>query len=393
MPLTALEVTKATAATKPLRLTDGRGLYLLVKPKGQKWWRYDYRFEGKRKTISLGVYPDVSLADARRKHEDARRLLADGNDPSRQRQEKKAAIEELAHNSFGAVFVRWFAKDRAKWAAATAAYKKQRMDDGVLPWLGARPIADIDAPELLVVIRRIEERGAFETAKRVLNTCSQVFRYGIQTGICANDPAQALKGALTARRVSHLAAVVDPAGVAALMRVIQAYQGNFVVRTAFRLAPLLFVRPGELRKARRADVDLDAARWSFTASKTGHAHIVPLATQAVVMLRELHPLTGHAEYVFPSNRSYSRPMSENTLRAALISSGYDGDHHTGHGFRAMARTLLDEELGFAPHLIELQLGHRVKDALGRAYNRTKHLPERVAMMQRWADYLEGLRDG
>ncbi len=392
MPLTAMQVKNAKATEKAKKISDGRGLYLLLTLRGSKLWRFDYRFDGKRKTLALGCYPDVSLSEARYQHEEARRLLAQGQDPSTVKQQAKQAQRAAVADTFGAVFEEWFAKDKDKWVAATQNYKRRRMDADVLPWLAHRPLAEIRAPELLAVLRRIEDRGALEMTKRVLNLLGEVFRYGIQTGRIEVDPSRALGGAIKTRRVRHMAALTDPAEVAALLRATAAYRGSFPVQIGLRLAPLLFVRPGELRAARWEDVDLTKALWSFTASKTGYAHIVPLAHQAIALFHELLPLTGHGELVFPSARSNARPMSENTLRAALIACGYDGTRHTVHGFRATARTLLDEELGFAPHLIEHQLGHRVKDALGRAYNRTKHLPARREMMQRWADYLEDLRD-
>ncbi len=308
------------------------------------------------------------------------------------RQQRKASNNVAAANSFGAVASEWFERQRSVWSSRHAERIWRRIEQDVLPWLGHRPLSDIRPPEVLRVLRRIEERGAIETAHRLLQYCGKIFRYAVATGRIDSDPCRDLHTALRPVQDTHLAAITEPDQVARLLRAMQGYEASLVVRTSLRLAPLVFVRPGELRKARWRDIDFERCEWRYDVSKTGTQHIVPLSRQALNLLKEVQPLTGTGEYVFPSSRGRGRPMSENTLSAALRALGYDGSTHTVHGFRAMARTLLDEELGFAPHLIEHQLGHRVKDALGRAYNRTKHLPERHEMMQRWADYLEQLQD-
>jgi integrase len=257
--------------------------------------------------------------------------------------------------------------------------------------MGPQPISEITPPELLGVMRRIENRGAIETAHRAMQNCSQIFRYAVATGRCARDPSQDLKGALAPTKTRHFPAITEPKAIGELLHAIESYQGSLVVKSALRMAPLVFVRPGELRTAEWKDIDLDGAEWRFIVSKTNTAHIVPLSNQAIGILRELQPLTSHGTKVFPGNRGEGRPMSENTINAALRYLGYDNETMTGHGFRAMARTLLDEVLGFPPHIIEHQLAHAVRDPLGRAYNRTSHLPERKQMMQEWANYLDKLR--
>ena len=392
MPLTDVAIRKASPADKPYKLTDGQGLYLLVNTAG-KYWRVNYRFAGKYKTLALGTYPDIGLADARERLKDARRLLANDTDPALVKKVQKATRKEASANSFEAVAREWYAKYSPAWATSHADRILRRLDVHVFPWMGSRPIAEINAPEVLAVLRRIEERGTLETAHRVSQVLGQVFRYAVATGRASRDPTGDLKGALPPSRPTHFAAVTEPLAIGALLRAIDAHNGGFVVKAALRLAPLVFVRPGELRTARWDDIDLDNATWAYTVSKTKTQHIVPLARQAVAILREIEPLTGHKAHVFPANRGEGRPMSENTVNAALRSLGYDGKTLTGHGFRAMARTLLDEVLSFPPHVIEQQLAHAVKDPLGRAYNRTAHLEQRRAMMQAWADYLDKLKAG
>lgn len=388
---TAIRKTKPSATVQKLR--DGGGLYLLLRPDGARWWRWDYRrpVTGKRNTLSLGTYPDVSLAAARERHAAARKLLADGIDPGEQRKAHREATLETVTNTFQAIAAEHLTMRARKLTAGSVKREQRLIEKDLGPYIGSRPVAAITAPELLTTLRRIEARGAVETAHRARMLASQVFRYAIATGRAERNPAEDLKGALAPPAVRHFASITEPGQVAELLRVIHGYQGSPVVTAALRLAPLVFVRPGELRQARWADIELDAALWRFTASKTGQGHIVPLATQAVAILRELQPLTGRGVFVFPSARGKGRPMSENTVNAALRRLGYDTDMMTGHGFRAMARTVLDEVLGFRPDYIEHQLAHAVRDPLGRAYNRTVHLPERVKMMQAWADYLDGLR--
>ena len=390
MALSDITVKKAKPHEKAMRLFDGGGLYLEVSPAGGKLWRWKYRYGGKEKRLSLGTYPDTGLADARAKHGVARKLLAAGIDPSVQRKAEKLATKERSANTFAAIAAELLAQ-RAKKLAPGSAERERRLLETDLASLAAVPIADVTAPLLLRSLRKIEHRGAVETAHRARMLASQVFRYAIATGRADRNPAVDLVGALSQPDKKHFASLTEPADVAPLLRALWGYQGSPVVNAALKLAPLFFVRPGELRCARWADIDLDAAEWRYTASKTGTPHIVPLATQAVDILRELQELTGRAEYVFPGVRGRDRPMSENTINAAMRRMGFDGDTMTGHGFRAMARTLLDEVLGERYDLIEHQLAHAVRDPNGRAYNRTAHLPERKKMMQGWADYLDTLR--
>jgi integrase len=395
MPLTDTAIRKAKPATKSYKLTDGGGLYLEVSPSGGKWWRWKYRRPGtgKENRLSFGTYPDIGLADARARRDDARRLLANGIDPGEQRKAAKAANVERIENSFAAV-ARELLMQRAKKLAAGSVVRERRMlEKDLVPYIGNLPVAGVTAPALLAALRKVEARGAVETAHRARTLAGLVFRYAIATGRAERNPAVDLQGALSQPQGEHFASVTEPAQVAPLLRALHGYAGTPVAMAALKLAPLVFVRPGELRRARWADVDLDAAEWRYTTSKTGTPHIVPLAAQAIDILRELHPLTCRGEYVFPSVRGRDRPMSENTVTAALRRMGFDGDTMTGHGFRAMARTILDEVLGFRPDYIEHQLAHAVRDPNGRAYNRTAHLVERRKMMQAWADYLDELRTG
>ncbi len=393
MPLTDTAIRNAKPAGKAKRMFDGGGLYLEVAPSGGKWWRLKYRFGGKEKRLSLGVYPDVSLRDARERRDESRKLLANDIDPSEHRKAKKAAQDERAGNSFEVVAREWYAKHSPNWATNHGNRIIRRLERDIFPWLGSKLVAEITPPQLLEVIRRIEQRGALETAHRALQNCGQVFRYAIATGRAERDPSGDLRGALPPVKSRHFAAVTEPDQIAAVLRAIDGYEGTLPVRCALRLAPLVFVRPGELRKAEWADIDLDAAEWRYTVTKTNTPHIVPLSRQAVAILRELQPLTGRGRYVFPSARSASRPMSDNAVLAAMRRMGIGKDEMSGHGFRAMARTILDEVLGFRPDYIEHQLAHAVRDPNGRAYNRTAHLPERRKMMQAWADYLDKLKAG
>jgi integrase len=391
----------------PFRLNDGDGLYLLVKSDGARWWRFDYSISGKRKTISLGVYPDTGLSAARARAEDARRLVASGTDPSEVRKTDKTrqAMERETErriaeglppvDSFEDVAREWFSKYSATWAPSHGDKIIRRLERDIFPWIGKRPVAAVTAPELLTVLRRIEERGAVETAHRAQQNCGQVFRYAVATGRAERDVAADLKGALPPVKQTHHAAMTDPKAIGELLRAIDGYQGYFVTKCALRLAPLVFVRPGELRNAQWAEIDLDRAEWNIPAErmKMREPHLVPLATQAVEILRELHPLTGRWRYVFPGARTNGRPMSDNAILAALRRMGFAKDEMSGHGFRAMARTILDEVLHVRPDYIEHQLAHAVRDPNGRAYNRTAHLDERRKMMQQWADYLDGLKAG
>jgi integrase len=393
MPLTDSIARNAKPAAKTVRMFDRDGLYLEVSPRGGKWWRLKYRYAGKEKRVSLGVYPEVNLKKARARTIDARQLLEAGVDPSENRRAAKAAQMEGAANSFEVVSREWIDQQMKSWVKGHGERILTRFERDIFPWIGARPIADLTAPELLTTVRRIEKRGALETAHRALGNCGQVFRYAIATGRAKRDPTGDLRGALPAVRPTHFAAITEPKRVGALLRAIDGYEGSLTVRCALRLAPLVFVRPGELRHAEWTAMDLDGGEWRYTVTKTNTPHIVPLASQAVAILRELKPLTGRGRYVFSSARSSQRPMSDNAILAAMRRMGIAKDEMSGHGFRAMARTILDEVLGFRPDFIEHQLAHAVRDPNGRAYNRTAHLAERRKMMQAWADYLDKLKYG
>jgi integrase len=389
------------------RLTDGDGLYLLLKPSGSHWWRLDYSIGGKRKTLSIGVYPDTGLKAAREKADEARQRVAAGIDPSdvrkaskaeqakAQETDKRIADGQPAVDSFEEVAREWFTKFSADWAPSHASKIIRRLERDIFPWLGNRPIASITALELLTALRRVEARGALETAHRAHQNCGQIFRYAIATDRAQRDVSADLRGALPPTKETHRAAITDPKEVGALLRAIDDYQGYFVTKTALKLAPLLFVRPGELRQAQWAEFDFDKAEWNIPASrmKMREAHLVPLATQAIEILQELRALTGGGQYVFPGARTTTRPMSDNAILSALRRMGFAKDEMSGHGFRAMARTILDEVLHIRPDYIEHQLAHAVRDPNGRAYNRTSHLAERRKMMQTWADYLDKLKTG
>ena len=391
--LTDPAIRKAKPGLKPVKLADGGGLYLLLRPDGARWWRFDYRYGGKRKTLSMGVYDDTGLAAARSKRNKARELLAAGVDPADARKAEKAAGAERAANSFEAVALEWLGKQT--WVKGYRVKVAAWLDNDVFPYVGGRPVAELTAPEFLRVARRIEERGAIESAHRIMQTCGQVMRYAIATGRAERNPVADLRGALSTAPERHHAAITDPGELGGLLRAIEGYSGDPVTRAALKLSALLFVRPGELRHAEWAEINLDAAEWNIPAGKMKmrQAHLVPLSAQAVAILRDLQPLTGRGQYVFPGARSPRRPMSNNAVNAALRRMGYGADTMTAHGFRATARTILDEGLGYRVDFIEHQLAHAVKDPNGRAYNRTAHLPERRKMMQGWADYLDALRVG
>jgi integrase len=394
MALTDTSIRNAKPKEKAYKLADERGLFMLVHPNGGRYWRFKYRFEGKEKLLALGVYPDVPLKDARERRDDARKQVAAGIDPSLQRKAQKATKEFGAANSFEAVAREWFAKHSPNWVASHADKIIRRFEKDVFPWLGSRPIARITAPELLAVLRRIESRGALETAHRALQNCGQVFRYAVATGRAERDPSGDLRGALPPAKPKHHASIIDPKAIGAMLRAIDGYQGSFITKCALKLAPLVFVRPGELRKAEWSEFNLDAAEWRIPTArmKMREQHIVPLSTQGVAILRELQALTGNGRYVFPGARTNGRPMSENTVNAALRRLGYKGDEMTGHGFRSMASTHLNEQ-GWHRDAIERQLAHAERDEVRSAYNYAEHLPERRRMMQAWADYLDGLAAG
>jgi integrase len=378
---------------KPGKYADGYGLYLLVTEISTKLWRQKYRFSGVERTLAHGIYPAVPLAEARKRRDAARELLARGVDPNQHRKVQKAATREQTRNSFEAIGREWYAKYTVNWAKSHSDKVIARLENDVFPWLGARPIAQITAAEVLSVLRRIEGRGALDTAHRALQNISAVFRYAIATSRAERDPSPDLRGALPPAKHEHFASITDPKLVGALLRAIDAFQGSFVVQCALRLAPMLFVRPGELRKATWKDFDLEKAEWVYAATKTKTEHVVPLAPQALTILRELREKTGHGTHVFPG-RDPKKPMSDAAVNAALRRMGYDTRTEiTGHGFRAMARTILHEQLGFAPEIIEHQLAHRVPDSLGSAYNRTRFLKQRREMLARWCGYLEELKAG
>lgn len=396
MALTDTFIKNAKHSGKPAgdKHTDGQGLYLLVKEAG-KYWRMNYRFHGKQKTLALGVYPAVSLAKARQRRDKARELIADGMDPSvAKRQEKQAKAAEAA-NTFDAVARDWLTKTAAKRADITQTKVTAWVEKDIIPFIGRMPISTIGPRDVLAVVRKMEARGAIDSAHRIKQLCGQIFRFAVVSGLAERDVTTDLSEAIAAKVTKHHAAITDPKHAGALMRSIYEYQGHPATVAALKLSPLVFVRPGELRTAEWREIDLDAAEWRIpgTKMKMKQDHIVPLATQAVDILRGMHPISGHGRYVFPSLRTGERPMSENTINAALRGMGYSQATHSAHGFRAMARTIMDEVLGERVDFIEHQLAHAVKDANGRAYNRTAHLPARRQMMQRWADYLDTLRIG
>jgi integrase len=386
--ITAKQVQALTPGEKPYKRGCGDGLLLIVNPDGSKWWRFKYRFGGKERGFSLGTYPEVSLAEARDRADDARRSLRDGNDPAVAR----ATVKLAQGITFQSVAEEWLAQQATKLSKATLSKARWMLEDFVYPRIGSRPVGDVQAQEILGLLRGIEQKGHHETAHRTRMRISQVIRYAIATGRAERDPTQDLRGALAPIPTENRVAVTDPAGVGALLRAIDGYEGQPATMAALKLAPLVFVRPNELHGAKWSEIDLDAREWRIPGKrmKMGERHIVPLSTQAVEILRQQHRLTGTGEYVFPSLRSNSRPISNNTINGALRRLGYAQDEMTGHGFRAMASTLLNER-GFPPDIIELQLAHAERNKVRAAYNRAERLPERRKMMQDWADYLDELR--
>lgn len=386
---------KHTGASAVDKYADGRAMYLMVNSVG-KYWRMNYRFADKRKTMALGVYPDVGLAKARARREKARELLADGIDPATAKREEKQARADAAANTFEAVARAWLATTESKRAKVTQSRITTLLEKDIFPYIGSMPISNIKPRDVLdKAVRRIEARGTIDTAHRAKQFCGQIFRFAVAVGLAERDVTTDLRGALASIPESHFAAITEPKKAGELMRSIFDYGGHPYTVAALKLTPLVFVRPGELRTAEWAEIDLDAAEWRIPANKMKMKvdHLVPLSIQALEILRALQPITGHGKYVFPSLRTGERPMSENTVNAALRGMGYSKEVHTAHGFRAMARTMMDEVLGERVDLIEHQLAHTVKDPNGRAYNRTAHLPARKVMMQVWADYLDKLRIG
>ena len=392
MKLTASQIKSAKATNKPIKLADGRGLYVLVKLNGAKYWRLKYRFAGKEKLLALGVFPAVSLAQARLLCAEAKALLAANRDPSLTKQIQKNLLQNESQDTFEAVANEWFA---AKIADKSESYKARTwriLEKDLFPRIGQISAGDLTGQMLLAALRAIEVR-TIDIAHRAKLTVSQVMRYAVATGRADRDIAADLTGALKPRSVKHAATLLDPSEIGQLLRSIDAYSGSLIVKSALQLSPLLFVRPGELRTMEWKEIDWETARWEIPAEKMKmrQPHIVPLASQSLDVLRQIHPLTGRGDYVFPSARKGGRPLSDNGVRTALRSLGYTNEQITPHGFRAMARTLLDEELKYRVDYIEHQLAHAVKDPLGRAYNRTKHMDERVEMMQRWGDFLGSLK--
>jgi integrase len=392
MPLSDVAIKNAKPQNKSLKLFDGGGLFLLVTPNGGKWWRLKYRVEGKEKLLSLGVYPAVGLKEARRRRDEAKEQLALGIDPSQNRKAVKAAQLAEILNSYEIVAREWFSKYSVGWSNSNKVKVLARQENYIFPFIGGKPVNQITAPELLEALRHIENRGSIETAHRALQDCSRVFRYAIATARAERDTAADLKGALPPAQSSSLATITEPKAVGALLRAIDGYEGSITVAYALRLAPLVFVRPGELRQAEWAEFDLEAAEWRIAAErmKMRQVHIVPLSHQAVEILRELYTFTGRGRFLFPSPRTNDRPLSDVALLAALRRMGYGKGDMTVHGFRAMASTLLNEQ-GYNRDWIERQLAHGERNSIRAAYNYAEYLAERRKMMQEWADYLDTLK--
>lgn len=398
--LTDTAIRKAKPEAKPVKLSDGGGMYLLVKPDGGRYWRMDYRHEDKRKTLAFGVYPTVTLADARQRREDAKRLLAHGRDPGAEKKAAKAekvAAAAVAADTFEKVACEWMAwrEKRGETATTTAGKDQWRLESYLFPHIGARPITEITPLELRDVLKKVEDTGKRETASRTKITAGQVFRWAVLEGKTHSDITASLRGLFTTPKPTHRAALTDPARIGELLRSFDTFTGQYTTQAALKLAPLVFVRPGELRKAEWAEFDLDGAIWRIPADrmKMKAPHIVPLSTQAVCILRELHNLTGNGVLVFPAIGKAGRPMSENTVNQALRRLGYGSDEMTGHGFRSMAASRLNE-MGWNADAIERQLAHAETNKVRAAYTHAaQYLEERTRMMQAWSDYLDGLRIG
>jgi len=395
MALTAIAIKNAKGRDKPYKLTDGDGLYLLVSPNGARCWRMNYRHLGKQKTLAFGVWPDTGLADAREQRDAARKVLARGDDPGEQIKLQRIAATVAASNSFKAVADEWLAKAEREGRSVVTMKKLRWLLDFINASIGKRPIASISAQELLVMLRKMESKGRYETAKRLRSTCSQVFRYAIATARAERDVAADLRGALIAPKAVHRAALTSPTEVGGLLRAIDAFEGHPNTKAALRLSPHVFVRPGELRHAEWSDFDFDKALWTIPPHKTKmrRPHVIPLSSQALDILASIEHDADYSRFLFPSLRSTDRPMSENTINAALRRMGYAQDEMTGHGFRAMAATLLNEMGLWHPDAIERQLAHQDNNAVRRAYTRGEYWDERVKMMQHWSDHLDFLRDG
>lgn len=396
MGLTDLKVKSAKPKDNKYKLSDEKAMYLLVQPTGGKLWRLDYSFDGKRKTLALGAYPDVSLSDARTRRDDARKQIAQGLDPNAVRKAVKAGRLEQTANSFEVTARRWHTNNSSKWSESYSTKTIRMLERDVFPWIGATPVVDLEAPEFLTVARRIEKRGHVDTAHRAMQLCGQVMRFGVAEGLVSRDPTSDLRGALSPVKTTHLPSVTDPKRVAEILRMFDAFSGTFQVQCALKLAPIVFTRPCELRKAKWSHIDLEKAMWSIPAEdmKMREPHLVPLSKQALEILSDMLPFSNHLEYVFPGGRDPKRPMSNAAVNAAMKRLGIDTRNElTGHGFRAMARTLLHERLGYEPDVIEQQLAHKTPGPLGAAYARAKFIDKRTEMMQAWADYLDQLKDG
>lgn len=391
MPLKDVTIRNVKPKERAYKLADEKGLFLFVKPNGSKSWRFKYRFAGKEKLLSIGLYPEVSLAYAQDARDKARKLLIEKIDPALTKQASKRAAKLTAENSFESIAREWFIKHSSKWTPSHGERIIRRLEKDIFPWLGRRPIIEMTAEELLNTLRRIESRGAIETAHRARQNCGQVFRYAIATGRAEQDVTLGLRGALPPAKKRHHASIIKPQAIGELLRAISDYQGYFVTKCALRLAPLVFVRPVELRKAEWFEFNFEVSEWRIPAEKMKMrvTHIVPLSKQAISILEELRPLTGDGKYVFPGIRSPKRPMSENTVLAALRRLGYSKAEMTGHGFRSMAATLLNEQ-GWNRDAIERQLAHAERNNVSAAYNYAEYLPERRKMMQHWANYLDEL---
>ena len=392
--LTDVKIKNTKPKEKPFKLAAGRGLHLLVKPDGSKHWQFRFRFDGKENTIAIGRYPEVSLANAEKQATSALELLAEGINPSENKKAAMASKIGVLANSFEVLAREWALSYFTNKSASHKARTMRRLELYIFPWLGNKAISEINAPQILEVVKRIENLNKLETAHRTLQATSQVFRHAVQTGRALRDPCVDLRGALPAPVVKHMAAFTEPKEIAELLRAIDGFTGSFTVQTALRLSPLVFTRPSELRTAKWVDIDLEANEWRYRVSKTNTMHLVPLSTQAVKLFTEMKHVSGHGEFVFQGGHDPKKPMSAAAINAALQRMGYDTKTQiTAHGFRAMARTILHERLNIDPYIIEHQLAHKVPDALGAAYNRTKFIEQRTVMMQAWADYLDELKAG
>jgi integrase len=393
--LTDLQIKALKPTLKRQRVFDGGGLYIEISPAGGKLWRLKYRFDGKEKRLALGDYPSVTIKEARKRRDEARSLLSGGMDPGAIKRAQKAGRLDAAANSFEVTARRWCETNKNTWTEKYATKTLSMLQRDVFPWLGTRPVSELEPPDFLATVRRIEARGYHETAHRALQRCGQVMRFAVAEGLALRDPTADLRGALSSWEVKHMPSVIDPARVGQILRMFEHdFKGTFQVQCALRLAPLFFTRPQELRRARWADIDLCEAIWRIPAEemKMREPHLVPLAKQAVAILEELHPVSGHLEYVFPGGRDPKKHMSDAAVNMALKRLGIDTKTElTGHGFRAMARTILHERLGYQPEIIEAQLAHKTPGPLGAAYARAKFIDQRKEMMQDWADYLDKLK--